>query len=275
MTFERLPISTLGLAWRQAWRDFRAGELRLLMVAVVLAVAALTAVGFFADRLDGALARDARQLLGGDAVVASDQPAAPTFAARAAELGLQVSTNVGFPSMARADDARGGGVKLAAIKAVSATYPLRGLLRVQAGPGAAAEQVRHGPPVGAVWADASLLDALGLAVGDALWLGERRFVVDRVLLLEPDRGAGFMVFAPRVMLHADDLPATRLVQPASRVTYRLAVAAPDDASRVARVRRGGPLPRSSGVRCARRACRVARDPGGPRCARRWTAPRRS
>ena len=227
MTIDRLPISTAGLAWRQAWRDFRAGELRLLMVAVVLAVAALTAVGFFADRLDSALARDARQLLGGDAVVASDQPAAPTFEARAAELGLQVSTNVGFPSMARADDAQGGGVKLAAIKAVSATYPLRGSLRVQAGSGAVGEQVRHGPPRGGVWADGSLLDALGLAVGDPLWLGERRFVIDRVLLLEPDRGAGFMVFAPRVMLHADDLASTRLVQPASRVTYRLAVAAPE------------------------------------------------
>ena len=83
-----LNISVVGLAWRQGWRDFRAGELRLLMVAVMLAVAALTAVGFFASRLEAALARDAGALLGGDAVVASDKPPPPAFAERARALGL-------------------------------------------------------------------------------------------------------------------------------------------------------------------------------------------
>ena len=103
-----LNISVFGLAWRQGWRDFRAGELRLLMVAVTLAVAALTAVGFFASRLEAALARDAGALLGGDAVVASDKPAPPQFAAQARALGLQQATSASFPSMARADDAKGG-----------------------------------------------------------------------------------------------------------------------------------------------------------------------
>lgn len=83
-------VSVWALAWRQSLRDFRAGELRLLMVAVTLAVAALSAVGFFADRLNQGLSRDARQLLGGDAIVASDQPAPPAFAERARALGLQV-----------------------------------------------------------------------------------------------------------------------------------------------------------------------------------------
>jgi len=96
------------LAWRQLLRDFRAGELRLLVVAVMLAVAALSAVGFFADRINGGLARDARQLLGGDAIVASDQPTPDAFTAKARELGLLTATTVAFPSMGRADDARGG-----------------------------------------------------------------------------------------------------------------------------------------------------------------------
>ena len=69
-----MSISFWRLGWRTLWRDFRSGELRLLILAVTLAVAALTAVGFFADRLKGGLQRDAKQLLGGDAVVSSETP---------------------------------------------------------------------------------------------------------------------------------------------------------------------------------------------------------
>src|SRR3954468_9180179 len=96
------PASLWHLAWRQMARDFRAGELRLLVVAVTLAVAALSAVGFFADRLNHGLARDARQLLGGDAIVASDQPLPPLFADKARALGLKTASTATFPSMGRA-----------------------------------------------------------------------------------------------------------------------------------------------------------------------------
>jgi len=227
MSESRLPVSMLSLAWRQAWRDLRAGELRLLMVAVMLAVAALTAVGFFASRLDAALARDARQLLGGDAVVASDQPAPPEFVAKARELGLQQAVSLSFPSMARSPDDKGGEARLAAVKAVGDGYPLRGRLRVKAGTQAAEQSIARGPAPGVAWVDAALLDALGLVVGDPLWLGQKALRIEQLIVHEPDRGAGFMSFAPRVMVHADDLAATGLVQFGSRVTYRLAVAAAD------------------------------------------------
>src|SRR5664279_5964103 len=95
------------LGWRTLWRDLRAGELRLLIVAVTLAVASLTAVGFFADRLKGGLERDALQLLGGDAVVRSDGPTPPAFAAKAQALGLQTVSTVTFPTMARSRDEDG------------------------------------------------------------------------------------------------------------------------------------------------------------------------
>src|SRR5437870_10964923 len=98
----------LKLGWKTLRRDMRAGELRLLIVAVTLAVAALTAVGFFADRLNHGLARDARALLGGDAIIASDQPASPAFAAEARSMGLAVATTASFPSMGRASDDKGG-----------------------------------------------------------------------------------------------------------------------------------------------------------------------
>ena len=226
MSSYRLKLSVPALAWRQGWRDFRAGELRLLMVAVVLAVAALSAVGFFATRLDAALARDAAALLGGDAVVASDQPAPPEFAARASALGLRQAQSTSFPSMARAPDDKGGAARLVAVKAVSSAYPLRGTLRLRASTDGPELAVAAAPERGTVWVEAGVLDALQLALGDSLLLGDQRFSISRLILQEPDRGSGFLGFAPRLMLHADDLAATGLVQPASRVTYRLMLSAP-------------------------------------------------
>ncbi len=234
------PPSVRALAWRQTLRDFRAGELRLLAVAVMLAVAALTAVGFFADRLNTGLQRDARQLLGGDAVVGSDRPAPPELAAKARELGLRVSSSVAFPSMGRAPDAQGGASRLVAVKAVAPAYPLRGRLQLRDAPGAPVQTVAAAPAPGTVWVDESLLDALQLKVGDPLLLGDATLKIARLIVVEPDRGAGFSTFSPRVMLAEADLPATGLVQPASRVGYRLAVAAPDGLS----VARGDALVRS-------------------------------
>ncbi|WKB52276.1 ABC transporter permease [Eleftheria terrae] len=219
--------NTFLLAWRQTVRDFRSGELRLLIVAVMLAVAALTAVGFFADRLKIGLARDARQLLGGDVILATDTPTPAGFVERARALGLATATTVSFPSMARADEAQGGASRLVSVKAVSPGYPLRGALQVSRDLEQPGHPVRDIPPRGSVWVDPGLLEALQLKVGDALLLGDARLRIDRILTLEPDRGAGFLGFSPRVLLQEADLPATGLIQPASRVTYRLAVAAAD------------------------------------------------
>jgi putative ABC transport system permease protein len=219
------------LGWRTLWRDVRGGELRLLMVAVTLAVAAVTAVGFFADRLQSGLQRDARQLLGGDAVVASDNPSPPEILKKAQDLGLtQVGTQA-FPTMARATEERGGASRLVALKAVQPGYPLRGTLMLQGSPdakGVASEVAAQGVPApGEAWVDPATLDALQLSLGDTLLLGDSRFRIGAVIALEPDKGAGFMNFAPRVMVQQGDVAATGLIQPASRVNYRLAVAGAD------------------------------------------------
>ncbi len=227
------PPSAFALAWRQTLRDFRAGELRLLLVAVTLAVGALTAVGFFADRLERSLARDARQLLGGDAIVSSDRPTPQAFIDEARGRGLQVTTTTSFPSMGRAPDDKGGASKLVAVKAVSDGYPLRGRLKLRNTPDAPELDSAGAPEPGTVWVDASLLEALQLKMGQTLLLGDAALKIARIVAIEPDRGAGFMSFAPRVMVGHGDLAATGLIQPASRVSYRLAVASP--ASRDAEV----------------------------------------
>ena len=215
------------LGWRALLRDLRGGDLRLLVVAVTLAVAALTSVGFFSDRLQAGLQRDAGQLLGGDVVVASDNPAPAAFAERARQEGLKSSTTVTFPTMARAADAQGGASKLVALKAVDGAYPLRGRLRIADRPGAADSAARTVPAPGEVWVDPSLPETLGLKIGDPLLLGDKSFRMTRVIAIEPDRGTGFLSFSPRVMLNAADLEATRLVQPASRLNWRFAVAGAD------------------------------------------------
>lgn len=217
-------LQCLQLGWRSLWRDWRAGELRLLLIAVTLAVAALTSVGFFADRLQNGLERDARQLLGGDLVVVSDNPSPVAFYQQIETFGLRGIVTVAFPTMARAPTAQGGASKLVALKSVPAGYPLRGQLSVTNDPTAAGQPTREVPAPGQVWVDAPLLDALNLRVGDQLLLGRASLLISRVITLEPDRGAGFMSFAPRVMLHESELANTGLVQPASRLTYRLAVA---------------------------------------------------
>nr|WP_024539075.1 FtsX-like permease family protein [Comamonas badia] len=223
------PPSPLRLGWRALWRDLRAGELRLLMLAVLLAVAALSAVGFLADRLQGGLQRDAVQLLGGDVVIASDQATPEAFVDQARALGLAGVGTLSFPTMARADDARGGASRLVALKGVAPGYPLRGQVQTAAAPDQPGAATQGIPAPGQVWVDAPLLGALGLKVGDALWLGDAELAIARVITLEPDRGSGFMGFAPRVLMNVADLPATALVQPASRITWRFAVAGQGDA----------------------------------------------
>lgn len=195
------------------------------MVAVTLAVAALTAVGFFSDRLQSGLQRDARQLLGGDAVVVTDNPPAAEWRQQADAQGLQSVLTLSFPTMGRAADGQGGGTRLVALKAVGPGYPLRGSLRLtqtlEDTVGTATQEI---PARGEAWVEPPLLEALGLRVGDTLLLGDGSLRIAHLISFEPDRGSGFMSFAPRVMINEADLPATNLVQPASRITYRLALA---------------------------------------------------
>jgi putative ABC transport system permease protein len=228
-------VSWWSLAWRTLWRDARAGELRLLVVAVALGVAALSSVSFLADRLNGGLQRDARQLLGGDVVVVSDQVTPAHLVQHAQAEGLQGVTTLSFPTMARGQSLSGAesNSRLVALKAVEAGYPLRGELKVASrlAESDTTEKTKQIPAQGEVWVEVAGLEALGLDVGDSVLLGNSRLRISRVLVHEPDRGAGFMNFAPRVLMNSADLEATALIQPASRVTWRYAVVGADAAAK--------------------------------------------
>ncbi len=218
MNLRRLLAQSL----RMTSRDWRAGELRLLAAALVVAVAAVTSVGFLVDRIRLGLERDATQLLGADLVLSSDTPIEVDRVERPSS-PLQLAQTVTFPSMAisAADADRSA---LSAVKAVSPGYPLRGTLRVADAIGQDDRATREIPARGEVWVDGQLLQAIGAAPGDALKLGEKTFRIGKIIAIEPDRGTQFINFAPRVMLNLEDLAATQLIANGSRVTYRLLVA---------------------------------------------------
>ena len=216
---------------RMTARDWRAGELTMLILALVLAVAALASVGFLGDRMRQGLERDARQMIAADFVVRADHPVDPTFAAEASQLKLDTATTAIFPSMISAGVSANGSnppvARLAALKAVSPGYPLRGAVRTATAvdqPGAPATTI---PAPGTVWVDPALLDALKVPVGGTVRVGTRTFKVAAVITRELDRGFSFVSFSPRLMMRADELASTGLVTFGSRVTYRLLVAGPD------------------------------------------------
>lgn len=202
-------------------RDFRSAELAWLFIALTLSVTALSSVSFLADRMQRAFAFDARQLLASDLLIVSDQPLPSSFLNEAQSKELKIAQTVVFPSMATT----GSNSKLASLKAVSTQYPLRGTLRVQTG--SEGKTLSSGPEKGSVWVDPAMLASLSAKEGDSIRLGDKTFVIAGVLERELDRGAGFMNFAPRVMMSLDDLSSTGLIGLGSRVTYRLLLAGSD------------------------------------------------
>ncbi len=215
-------IALILHAWRMAQRDWRAGELRLLVLALAIAVAALSAVGFFVDRMDAALQRDAAQLLGGDLIVRSDYPLPDAWRSEAARRQLRIADTVVFPSMATTGNGDAADSRLVAVKAVSSDYPLRGALALsEAG---RRREVRGAPAIGTAWVDPAFIATRGVQEGARLQLGARSFRIAATIANEKDRGAGFMNFAPRVMIALPELAATGLVGKGARVTYRTQLA---------------------------------------------------
>jgi putative ABC transport system permease protein len=201
---------------RMLLRDWRAGELRVLAMALTIAVAAITSVAFFADRVGQGLARDAHQLLGADLVLRADNPWPPGATQAIDRAGLQRAEAVNFISMASGKESQ-----LAGVKAVSENYPLRGRLRIAPALGMPDAPAARGPAPGTVWLEERLVSALGAPVGARIKLGRAELEVAAVLTLEPERTTGFFNIAPRLMMNIADVPATGLIQTGSRVWYYL------------------------------------------------------
>lgn len=222
---------TLALSFRFALRDWRAGELRLLLVALLVAVGTVSAISLFVDRLQKALLAESATFLAADRVISGSREIPEEWQASADELGLQTTRTLTFPSMVFAgeDATLDAPNQLVSVKAVGDAYPLRGVLRIADEPFGVDRVTDQVPARGEAWLDSRLLPALGLSLGDRITVGYEKFTVSRVLSSEPDRGGSFFDFGPRLLMHIDDVPATRVIQPGSRIGYRLLMAGDDDA----------------------------------------------
>lgn len=248
--------SEIHLAWRLLARDYRAGELALIAAAIAIAVASVTTVGFFTSRVQRALDQQANRLLGADLVIADSRPLAPELRIGAASRGLSVIDVLRFPSMAM----RGDRSTLAEVKVVTPGYPLRGELRITDRLFAPDRRAGAIPAPGEVWVDERLYTSLELGHGDRITLGNREFRVAAIITHEPGVEMGFLSGAPRVLLNASDLDSTGLVQPGSRVRYRLNIAGDDAALEQYREWARGrlqPGQRLEGIRDARPELRSA------------------
>lgn len=202
---------------RLLWRDWKGGELSLLIAALILAVTTVTGIAIFIERLERALVLESNAFLAADRRVESSAPAPEAWREMAAELGVDTADTLTFSSMVFAQDRS----QLVSVKAVSDGYPLRGALRIADRafvPGEVTDQL---PRPGEVWIDGRLLPSLDVSIGDTVAVGNAELRVGAVLTSEPDRGGSFFDFGPRVLMRMADVDATGVVQPGSRLEYGL------------------------------------------------------
>lgn len=206
-------------------RDWRGGELGVLLMALVLAVGVVSGISAFATRLQNALTQESHRFLAADLVARSGRVMPQGWLQQADEQGLSHATTLVFPSMVFADD---DSMQLVSVKAVSANYPLRGELTFSEQPFGAVLPAAAGPQRGKVWLESRLFPLLNVEIGDRVAIGEAEFTVSAAARTEPDQAASFSGYGPRVLMHYDDIPATAVVQPGSRVEYRQLYAAPPE-----------------------------------------------
>ncbi len=207
-------------------RDWRGGELGVLLLALVLAVGVVSGISAFATRLQNALTQESHRFLAADLVVRGGRELPTAWLEQAREQGIREALTLAFPSMVQAGE---DSMQLVSVKAVSAGYPLRGELTFSAQPFGPVLPAGAGPGRGEVWLESRLFALLDVAIGDRVAIGEASFTVAAAARTEPDQAATFSGYGPRVLMHYDDIPATKVVQPGSRVEYRQLFAAPEAA----------------------------------------------
>lgn len=223
---DRKSLSMLfRLALRLLWRDWQGGELKLLFIALVMAVSSVSGIALFTDRLEKALLLESANMLAADRVMGSGQEPPYSIIEEAESRGLKTARTLSFTSMAFSD----GGNMLVSAKAVSDAYPLRGEVIIADQPFVRGFPIESGPPSGEVWLESRALSALNIQVGDSVFVGEAELRVGRIIIAEPDRQQGGMLdnAGPRLMLSMDDVALTNVVQLGSRVSYRYLFASDD------------------------------------------------
>lgn len=203
-------------ALRHLARDWRSGELAVVALALVIAVTGITSIGFVGDRLRAAMNEQAARFLGADLRLSGPNPIDPSWLAEARQRGLRTSSAVEFATMAVA----GEQMQLVSAKAVDPAYPLRGRLKTAGAPYGVEQTAERGPQPGEVWLESRLFGLLGTQLGATIEIGEAKFRVAAVLAHDPGEAGDMFNVAPHLLMHSADLPATRIIQPGSRVGHQ-------------------------------------------------------
>ncbi|APZ43179.1 ABC transporter permease [Acidihalobacter ferrooxydans] len=215
-----MSVSLGPLLWRSLRGDLRSGSLRIIALALCVAVTAITAVGLFTDRVARAMSQQAAAQIGADLLVRSPISLPAELTRHAESIGLRASSSLRFPSVVL----HGERTLLVDVHAVGADYPLRGAIHVQATPGSGVQSRLHPPPAGTLWLARSALLRLHLKVGDRLQLGRTTLTVGAILRSDPGRGGGLLQFAPQALVRTASLAQSGLLNAQSRVRYTLYLA---------------------------------------------------
>jgi putative ABC transport system permease protein len=205
------------MAWRLLLRDWKSGELTVLSLALIIAVTSLTAVAFLTDRVGHAVELRAAESLAADLRLGSSQALSESYLEMAGQAGLRSAAMTTMPSVVF----EGDNSTLSAVRAVTPAYPLRGKLKVSSKLLAPALETSDIPAIGEAWATTRLLARLGADTGSIITVGKASFRVSKVLDFRPDQGWQFVDLAPTLLINMADLEGTGLVQPGSRVSYRM------------------------------------------------------
>lgn len=210
-------MRALAIALRTLLREWKSGELGVLVLAITVAVAALTGVGFLVDRISAAVDNQAGEVLAADLRLESARPFDSKATDEARRRNLKIARSTGMLSVVFNGDVS----QLTAVRAVSAEYPLRGKVMLSNEAFGQPTPVIGNPGRGEVWPDSRLAAALGAPVGTELSIGASKFRVSRIMISRPDQGATFVDLAPSLLMNEDDIAATQLIQPGSRLTRAL------------------------------------------------------
>ena len=198
-------------------RDWRERDVRVVLSALIIAVATVATIALFASQLQRTLVSSASSFLAADRQLEAEngRPIPEGWMQEAEQRGLETARMVEFSTMVFG----AGNFQLVSVKAVNNAYPLRGEVEYQEGAEAPRQTVAHGPAPGEVWINPRLLRLLELELGDTLEVGNQGLIISGLLVREPDGGFNMSALAPRVMMHVDDVGATGVIQEGSRVEY--------------------------------------------------------
>lgn len=211
-----------NVAWRLFWRELKRGELWVIAFALCLAVFTVVSLSGITESVRSALAQRSANFIAADKILRSSLPFNEAIFEKAAALEIKSAKQIQFSTMVFA----GNEMQLVSVKAVSTSYPLRGKLILREN-GAADAAVVASFNKGEVFLESRLLQLLQINTGDSIEVGVSKLKVAGVIAEEPDAPLSVFGNAPRLLMHVDDVAATEVIQPGSRISYRYQFAGAD------------------------------------------------